>query len=47
VKRLLEAIRLLLKHGGIKGESQTDKNNLLAELALDNFKLLLGIQHDV
>ena len=30
----------------LKGESQTDKNNLLAELALDNYKPLLGIQHD-
>jgi hypothetical protein len=30
----------------LKQESQTDKNNLLAELALDNYKPLQGIQHD-
>jgi plasmid replication initiation protein len=30
----------------LKGESKTDKNNLLAELALDNYKPLLGIQND-
>ena len=30
----------------LKEESQTDKNNLLAELALGNYKPLLGIQHN-
>jgi hypothetical protein len=48
IKRLLETnptifIQIIEE---LKGESQTDKNNLLAELALDNYKPLLGIQHD-
>jgi plasmid replication initiation protein len=30
----------------LKSESMEDKNNLLAELALDNYKPFLGIQHD-
>jgi plasmid replication initiation protein len=30
----------------LKSESIEDKNNLLAELALDNYKPFLGIQHD-
>jgi hypothetical protein len=47
-KRLLEANPNLFSQimEKLKGESQTDKNNLLAELALENYKPLLGIQHD-
>ncbi len=47
-KRLLEANPDIFAQitEELKGESQTDKNNLLAELALNNYKPLLGIQHD-
>jgi hypothetical protein len=47
-KRLLEANPNLFTQimEELKGESQTDKNNLLAELALNNYKPLLGIQHN-
>jgi plasmid replication initiation protein len=47
-KQLLEANPNLFTQilDELKDESQADKNNLLAELALDNYKPFLGIQHN-
>ncbi len=47
-KRLLEANPNLFSQllEDLKAESQGDKNNLLAELALNNYKPLQGIQHN-
>jgi plasmid replication initiation protein len=47
-KQLLEANPNLFTQilDELKGKSQADKNNLLAELALDNYKPILGVQHD-